>query len=81
MDDFPPVRRPLQSYQFSGTRRVAVVGGRRALVVHRLAGVVRRDEAAALGEAAARGAGGVILAERLLPEVAYKLGRAPKYGA
>lgn len=29
----------------------------------------------------ARGGGGVILAERLLPEVAYKLGRAPKYGA
>lgn len=28
-----------------------------------------------------RGAAGCILAERLLPEVAYKLGRAAKYGA
>jgi hypothetical protein len=27
------------------------------------------------------GAAGCILAERLLPEVAYKLGRAAKYGA
>ena len=28
-----------------------------------------------------QGAAGCILAERMLPEVAYKLGRAPKYGA
>ena len=43
----------------------------------------RRDEAAQLSaaEAVARGGGGCILLERLLPELAYKLGRAPKYGA
>ena len=34
-----------------------------------------------VGEVLERGGGGCILAERLLPEVAYKLGRAPKYGA
>ena len=41
------------------------------------------DGAAALDLAAvqAQGAAGCILAERLLPEVAYKLGRAAKYGA
>ncbi|KAK9821225.1 hypothetical protein WJX81_003510 [Elliptochloris bilobata] len=53
------------------------------LLVLRLAGVVRRDMAARLSatEAAERGGGGCILLERLLPELAYKLGRAPKYGA
>lgn len=34
-----------------------------------------------LGYIAARGGAGCILAERLLPELAYKLGRAQKYGA
>jgi len=43
----------------------------------------RVDAAAALdlSEVVQHGAGGCILAERLLPEVAYKLGRASKYGA
>ena len=43
----------------------------------------RRDavECLELGEVKRRGGGGCILAARLLPEVAYKLGRAPKYGA
>ncbi|KAL4434842.1 hypothetical protein ABPG77_005369 [Micractinium sp. CCAP 211/92] len=79
----PPVRRPLQSYQFAGQERVAVDGQRPAAVVHRLPGVIRVDGAAALclEEVQARGAAGCVLAERLLPEVAYKLGRAPKYGA
>ncbi|KAL4423937.1 hypothetical protein ABPG75_001238 [Micractinium tetrahymenae] len=81
--DCPPVRRPLQSYQFAGQERIAVDAARPALVVHRLAGVIRVDAAAALdlAEVRAHGAAGCILAERLLPEVAYKLGRAPKYGA
>lgn len=77
------VRRPLQSYQFSGLERVEVDPFRPAIVVHRLAGVIRVDTASALDLAViqAHGAAGCILAERLLPEVAYKLGRAPKYGA
>lgn len=32
-------------------------------------------------DAATRGGGGCVLLERLLPELAYKLGHAPKYGA
>ncbi len=44
---------------------------------------VRRDRAQrlTLGEALASGGGGALLLEHLLPELAYKLGRAPKYGA
>ena len=34
-----------------------------------------------LAHICSQGAAGCILAERLLPEVSYKLGRAPKYGA
>jgi len=34
-----------------------------------------------LSEAHQRGGQGTILADRMLHEVAYKLGRAPKYGA
>jgi hypothetical protein len=40
-----------------------------------------RAEVLTLNEAATKGCMGAILMERLLPEVAYKLGRAPKYGA
>jgi hypothetical protein len=81
--DFPPVRRPRQSAEFSGVAAVAPDARRPAVVVHRLPGVVRRDGVArlTLGEVRARGGGGAILAERVLPELAYKLGRAPKYGA
>lgn len=43
----PPVRRPLQSYQLAGRAGVAVDAGRPALVVHRLAGVIRRAAARA----------------------------------
>lgn len=43
----------------------------------------RRDRAERmkLSEAHQRGGQGTILADRMLHEVAYKLGRAPKYGA
>ncbi len=42
-----------------------------------------RDEAGALSlsECVLRGGHGSILVDRLLPELAYKLGRAAKYGA
>ncbi|GAB4814971.1 hypothetical protein N2152v2_002017 [Parachlorella kessleri] len=78
-----PIRRPLQSYQFRGTEQVAIRHDLAALVVHRLAGVIRKDAVQKLDveEVLERGGGGCILAQRLLPEVAYKLGRAPKYGA
>lgn len=78
-----PLSRPRQSYEFAGAQPVSVDVERPALVVHRLAGVIRRDRVAALdpAEVARHGGGGAILAERMLPELAYKLGRAPKYGA
>lgn len=77
------VRRPMQSYQFSGPYEAKVDATWRAVVVHRLAGVTRRDRVQSLNFAdiARSGGGGCILAERMLPEVAYKLGKAPKYGA
>jgi hypothetical protein len=51
--------------------------------LRRLPGVIRADACRRLGlaEAAARGGLGPVVADRLLHEVAYKLGRAPKYGA
>jgi hypothetical protein len=54
-----------------------------AIVVHRLPAVIRVDSARRLdlSHISSQGAAGCILAERLLPEIAYKLGRAPKYGA
>lgn len=39
-DEFP-VQRPLQSFQFNGPNQVEVDEGRPAIVVHRLAGVIR----------------------------------------
>lgn len=41
VDDFPAVRRPIQSYQVAGLEQVAVDERRPALVVHRLPGVIR----------------------------------------
>ncbi len=56
---------------------------RALLCVHSLRGVVRRDEAACAGHAefVARGARGAVLADDVLVELAFKLGRASKYGA
>ncbi len=34
-----------------------------------------------MGEVQRRGGGGCVLGQHVLAEVAYKLGRAPKYGA
>ena len=53
------------------------------LCIHSLDGVVRRDGAtcAAASEFRARGARGTVAAEDVLEELAYKLGRAPKFGA
>ncbi|PNH06482.1 hypothetical protein TSOC_007171 [Tetrabaena socialis] len=82
-DDLGLVTRPVQSFEFAGLERVAVDAHAPVLVSRRLPGVVRRDRAERLGykDALASGGQGCILLERLLPEVAYKIGRAPKYGA
>jgi hypothetical protein len=78
-----PKIRPMQTFQFSGANKVDVDLQRCALIVHRLEGVIRRDRVTSLDAAAVsqRGGGGCILVERVLPEIAYKLGRAGKYGA
>ncbi|KAL6755686.1 hypothetical protein V8C86DRAFT_190507 [Haematococcus lacustris] len=79
-----PVARPLQSWQVLGGQRVAATGlACPALVARRLPGVIRRDRAErfSMQEAEARGAGGTMLIDRLLPELAYKAGAAAKYGA
>jgi hypothetical protein len=39
--DFQAIRRPLQSYQFSGMQRVQVDAARPAVGIHRLAGIIR----------------------------------------
>ncbi|KAF5839501.1 hypothetical protein DUNSADRAFT_675, partial [Dunaliella salina] len=77
------VNRPIQSFQFCGLSRIEVAHGAPAVVVRRLPGVIRRDRAERmkLSEAHQRGGQGTILADRLMYEIMYKLGRAPKYGA
>jgi len=78
-----PVLRPLQSWQQLGSGSVAVDPSSPALCVRRLPGVIRCDRAQRLGLAECCSRGGMVgtLADRLLPEIAYKVGRAPKYGA
>jgi hypothetical protein len=77
------VLRPKQSWQMAGGGEVAADALRPLLCLRRLPGVIRRDGCSRLGlaEAWARGGMGPLLLERLLPELAYKMGRAPKYGA
>ncbi|KAG2447847.1 hypothetical protein HYH02_007303 [Chlamydomonas schloesseri] len=86
---FPLVARPLQSFEFLGLDRLTGPGGcgvdvaAPLLVARRLPGVIRRDRAERLTyrDALAAGGLGCVQLERLLPEVAYKVARAPKYGA
>lgn len=77
----PPLThlRPRQSFELAGE----AVRQRALLCIHRLGAVVRRDDArrACAAEFEALGARGSILADDVLAEVAYKLGRAPKFGA
>lgn len=77
------LHRPLQSYQFCGMKQVKVDTERSAVVVHRLPGIVRKDRVEELNVAAieAKGGGRCILGERMLFEIAYKIDKAPKYGA
>lgn len=76
--------RPRQSYQLSGDKSVADVRDHHPLLVaHCLEGVTRRDDAQVFGVRECRDHGGdsTILADRFLHELAFKLWRAPKYGA
>lgn len=81
----PAVLRPVQSFELRGLEDVGPCVQRDAplLTLRRLPGVVRRDRAERLSvkDALAWAGLGPVLAERLLPELAYKIARAPKYGA
>ncbi len=75
--------RPRQSFQLCRDQPVAVHEQVPLLTAQRLPAVVRVDACRqlSLAECSQRGGAGAILAERLLPELAYKMARAPKYGA
>jgi hypothetical protein len=75
--------RPRQSWQLCRDEVVAVEEQAPLLTAQRLPAVVRVDrcQQLSLGECSRHGGAGATLAERLLPELAYKLGRTPKYGA
>lgn len=77
------VLRPLQSFQQLAGKPLAVSRQRAVLCLRRLPGVIRRDACSRFSLADCCSSSGTlaVLADRLLPEVAYKLGRAPKYGA
>lgn len=75
--------RPRQSFQLCRDEPVRVEERAPLLTAQRLPAVVRVDACRRLTLTGCfrQGGAGAILAERLLPELAYKLGRAPKYGA
>jgi hypothetical protein len=76
--------KPRQSYQFSGIVPVDVDEEYISTVLHSMPGWVRRDGVQSIievGVVGREGGGGSVLAEHLVPEIAYKIGRAPKYGA
>lgn len=81
--DFPQVAKPLQSHCISNMKAVPQCCSQTSLMVQHLPGVVRRDKVQklSLSDIVATGGGCCILAEHILPELAYKLGRAAKYGA
>ncbi|EIE26640.1 hypothetical protein COCSUDRAFT_59159 [Coccomyxa subellipsoidea C-169] len=76
------VQRPRQSFEFAGLETVRIRHDASVMFAQRLKGVVRQDSSTAFSaEQCKQGGGGGILLERLMPEIAYKLGRAHKYGA
>lgn len=77
------VTRPKQTWQVLGLQEVQVAEQQPMMVSSCLRGVTRCDELDTYNlEGMLRSAGqGCILAERLIHEVAYKVGRALKYGA
>ena len=80
------VQRPVQSWQQLCGRVLSVDAvdvSRPMLCCRRLPGVVRRDgcNRLTLVEGYCKGGMGPLVCDRLLPELAYKLGRAHKYGA
>lgn len=77
------VLKPLQSWEQLGGHALAISKQRPMLCLRRLPGVNRRDGCVkfSLQECCSSSGTLGLVADRLLPELAYKLGRAPKYGA
>jgi hypothetical protein len=77
------VLKPMQSCEQLAGQPLAVNRQRAVLCLRRLPGVIRRDDCSrfSLQDSCSSSGSLALLADRLLPEVAYKLGRAPKYGA
>ena len=73
----------MQSCEQLAGKPLAVRRQQAVLCLRRLPGVIRRDGCSrfSLGDCCSSSGTLALLADRLLPEVAYKLGRAPKYGA
>ena len=76
------IRRPRQSFQFIGIDRISVDPLLSSIVIHRLQGTIRCDRVARLklSDVIQRGGGGCILAQHMLHEISYKIGRSSKYG-
>ncbi|KAK9803194.1 hypothetical protein WJX73_001247 [Symbiochloris irregularis] len=75
--------RPMQSFQFLGTHAEETSAHHAILCLQYCPAIIRQDHLTKFDPARMCTAGGhgCILAERLLPELAFKLGFAPKYGA
>ena len=88
---FASVQRPTQSFEANASSAgaelpatsTALASISPLLVVRRLPAVIRVDRCTQLGvaECLQNSGDGPIAAQHLLPELAFKLGRAPKYGA
>lgn len=79
----PGVPRPRQSYELDGDGHPVALAPHAALIAARCVGITRVDGVAVIDAAAAAawGALGAAPAEAVLADVAFKLGRASKYGA
>eukprot|EP00879_Flechtneria_rotunda_P005896 GHRR01006202.1.p1 GENE.GHRR01006202.1~~GHRR01006202.1.p1 ORF type:complete len:385 (+),score=134.56 GHRR01006202.1:577-1731(+) len=77
------VKKPLQSWQQLGGSPLNIDPCRPLLCLRRLPGVIRRDSCTkfSLQDCCYNSGQLGLVVDRLLPEIAYKLGRALKYGA
>ncbi len=85
LPSLPPIARPAQTFELAlcGGGTAPPLFARSLYIAARCPGVMRTDALARVDPAGAArgGALGATAAAHLLPELAYKMGRAPKYGA
>eukprot|EP00002_Diphylleia_rotans_P018246 TRINITY_DN3538_c0_g1_i6.p1 TRINITY_DN3538_c0_g1~~TRINITY_DN3538_c0_g1_i6.p1 ORF type:complete len:272 (+),score=48.08 TRINITY_DN3538_c0_g1_i6:51-866(+) len=74
---------PIQSYQVYEGRAVTISSFQPAIVSYYMPNITRRDRCTAFDveHAAKLGANSKLLVDQFLPEIAFKLGFTPKYGA